>query len=105
MGLYAGYRTAIPLDVMRLDVLLRQVQLEAKASNEPQARVAFNEVQGVWSRLSSRLSATPAVESFQRELQLIHRTTAQGSTSATARAAARALEGVDDLEKLFAVGH
>lgn len=98
--LYADYRTTVPLDVMRLDVLLRQVQLETRAGNDPQASAALNEAQAAWARLLPTLpSGAPAVARFEGELQEV--AASMGDARATTRATDAALEGVDGLETLY----
>lgn len=105
VGLYTGYQTAIPLDVMRLDVLLRQVQLEATAGSRARASAALKEAQGAWAQLAPGLPrSAPAVQQFERQLQDVSAALSRVDLAATQRAAAAALEGVDGLESLYDPG-
>ncbi len=103
VGLFAGYRTAVPLDVMRLDVGLRQVQLEAEAGSTVRASASAREASKVWSRLRPSLPqpGAPAARRFDREMRDVVAATSQGDAGRTSTAAGAALEGVDGLEGLY----
>lgn len=99
VGLYARYRTAVPLDVMRLDVQLREVQLEARAGDPGRVRAAVEQVEATWRRLAPTLPpGAPAVVRFAREVRDV--AASAGGVQATVRATDAALEGVDGLEAL-----
>lgn len=103
VGLFAAYRTVIPLDVMRLDVLLRQVQLEAEAGSPARASASAQDASKAWSRVRASLPqpGAPAARRFEREMRDVLAATSQGDAATTSSAASAALEGVDGLEGLY----
>lgn len=100
---YEPLHPTVPTSVMRLDVLLRQLELAAAAGNAAEARTTLGNVTSIWTSISTRTPVTGshAARTFARQLGAIHRALAAGRLNEAERKAVSALEGVDGLEKIY----
>lgn len=96
----AHYRTAVPVQVGRLDYLGRQIQLDHQANQPSEARRHAGTLRSAWSTLRSQaLQVAPtAARAIDRDVAQI----ASGPTSRAAMLASKdLLDKVDELEKGF----
>lgn len=103
---YEPLHPTLPTSVMRLDVLLRQLDLAAVAGQANGARAALEATTRVWKplRTSAPVVGTPAAANFYHAPDAVRRAVDAGDLQATARDAVAALEDVDGLERLYAAG-
>ncbi len=103
LDLYAGYQPVVPIEVMRLDVLLRRVQLVGLAGRPKDASAPLRETRTIWVQLRDQapLASTPAARRFEGELDAVEQASGAKDAKKLARAAGAALEGVDALEKEY----
>jgi hypothetical protein len=100
---YLGYETKVPADVMRLDVILKEVELCAVASKPGDAAAAVARLDATWARLSGKspVDGSPAKEVMEEHLAQLAEAIEAKDVKEIEIAATLALEGVDELEKLF----
>jgi hypothetical protein len=103
VAMYEPFHPLLPTSVMRLDVLLREIQLAAIAGDLAEARPALEKASAIWASIATRppLQGTHAARAFDLQLQDLGRAVAAGRTQPVERAAHAALEGVDAIEVLF----
>jgi hypothetical protein len=103
VDLYTGYQPVVPIEVMRLDVLLRRVQLVGLAGRPKDASAPLRETRTLWLQLHGQapLASTPAALRFEGELNVVEQASGADDAEKLARAAGAALEGVDALEKEY----
>lgn len=104
VDLFGKYQPIVPVEVMRLDVLLRRVQLEGLARTPARAASPLKEARRLWTKLEGHppLQGTPAARRFDRELMAVEAASAAENPSSLEQTAGVALEGVDRLEQVFA---
>jgi hypothetical protein len=100
--LYAPHHPEVPTSVMRLDVLLRAVDLAALAGMPASARPPLDEACAIWGRIGSEppLVGSRARASFERHLANLRRAVDAGDVSGIQRSALAALDeihGVGDV--------
>jgi len=105
--IFNGYHPIVPVDVMRLDVLLRRVQLEGLANAPERATAPLDQARATWTRLRAQplLRETPAARSFEHQLRQVEKAASRGDPKSLAQTAEAALEGVDALEHVFESAH
>ncbi|GEJ56059.1 hypothetical protein AMYX_08000 [Anaeromyxobacter diazotrophicus] len=103
---YDPLHPTVPTSVMRLDVLLRQLDLASEAGEANGARAALKATTSIWKtlRANAPVHGKTAAATFEHDLGAVRRALDAGDLQATAQAAVMALEGVDGLEKLFGAG-
>ena len=103
VDLFEPLKPSVPISVMRLDVLLRTVDLAAIAARPGEARVAIDRVWAIWNGLAAKapVAGSPVEGSFNTQLAAIERTAKDNDFLALHSAAAAALDGVDELEARF----
>ncbi len=100
--LHAALRTDVSLDLLRLGVLLRQVQLETSAGQLDRARAAYRDVRPVWSRARGTLpvSADGVARAFEDWIARLGSALERGEVNVTTSATLQALFRLDQLEAL-----
>lgn len=100
---YLGYQTRVPADVMRLDVLLKAIELCAVGGKPGDAAASLAQLQAAWKRLAGKapVDGSPAKEAMEEHLAQIGEAIEAKDAKEIELAATLALEGVDELEKLF----
>lgn len=95
-----GYRTRVPVDVRRLDILLRKTRLDADAGSYGRARARFREAGALWSRVRGALprEGTPAEQNFQHAMREVDRSLGLGLRNGTFFAIQGALDRLQALE-------
>ena len=103
VALYRPHHPAVPIEVMQLDVLLREAQLDGLTLVPAQATAAVDQAISVWKRLRKvpPLYETPTAKRFDAQLAAVDRALRAADAQALAKAAGQALEGVDALERVF----
>lgn len=103
VDMYAPLRPTVPTSVMRLDALLREVELAGAAGDLAGARGAFGRANAIWTSISSSppLPRTDAARVFGEMLAGAERAIASGRPQPVERSARAALEGVDGIEKVL----
>jgi hypothetical protein len=106
IAMYEPFPPLVPTSVLRLDVLLREIQLAAVAGDLAEGRPALEKAAAIWASISTRppLQGTGAARAFGLLLADLGRSVAAGGTPPIERAAHAALEGVDAIEVLFERG-
>jgi hypothetical protein len=102
--LFASYQPKVPVDVMRLDPFLRSVELDAIAHDAGEARRDYASAALVWAalRIHPKLAEAPdARRRFDALLAQLKRAVDRGKFAGVQRSAKAAMEGVDQLERLF----
>lgn len=103
VDLYEPLRPNVPTSVMRLDVLLRTVDLAALGSQAGEARRALGKVNAIWKSLAVKppLAGSHPQRIFNKQLAHVKHALDAGDFTALHEAAVAALEGVDWLEKRY----
>ncbi len=103
VDMYEPLAPRVPANVMRLDVLLREVDLAAIAGDAARATSALDRADAVWMSLSTGPSVvgSAAGRRFARQLNQIHDALGSRHLDAVERTSVAALEGVDALENLY----
>lgn len=103
VDMFSSYRPVVPVEVMRLDVLLRRAQLEGQANLPMRAESPLQQTQAIWTALRNHapLAGTSAARRFDREIVAVHSAVAAGDAKALRRNAGVALEAVDALERVY----
>jgi hypothetical protein len=102
--LFADYQPKVPVDVMRLDPFLRAVELDGIAHDVGEARRDYASAELVWAALRIHPKVAEAPEARRRvdaQLSRLKRTIDRANFAGIQRFAKAALEGVDQLERLF----
>lgn len=106
--LFALYSSAVPVDVLRLDVAFRRAQIGAEYEDWPEVAGGLSDVRTVWLRLRSdplaRIRTARAASTTERMEDVIRRLAGaleQRAARAAETSAAEGLQLVDDLERLF----
>ena len=104
VDLFVNYQPIVPVEVMRLDVLLRRVQIEGLARTPARAANPLKEARRLWTKLEGQppLQGTPMARRFDRELAAVEAAAAVENPSSLEQTAGVALEGVDGIERVFA---
>ena len=103
--LYSHFRTAVPPRVYALDYLDREAQLRSLAGQRSGARAAVDKLAPSWQRLRPRVVAAGGAREarlYDGHVRALQRLAHAGSLPALAHEAARGLELVDELERVFA---
>jgi hypothetical protein len=103
VDLYEPLRPNVPTSVMRLDVLLRTVDLAALGSQAAEARRALGKVNAIWKNLAVKppLAGSDPQRIFNKQLARVKHALDAGDFTALHEAAVAALEGVDSLENRY----
>jgi hypothetical protein len=101
--LYEPLRPNVPTSVMRLDVLLRTVDLAALGRQAGEARRALGKLNAIWKNLAVKppLAGSDSQRSFDEQVAQVKHALDVGNFTALHEAAVGALEGVHSLEKLY----
>ncbi len=107
VDLYEPFHPTVPTSVMRLDVLLRTVDLAAAAGHPAEARQAINRANAIWQDLAAKapIAGSPVEAPFATELDAVERAAKADDFPALHKAAVAALDGVDTLEARFKTTH
>jgi len=104
IDLFAVYHPAVPSDIGRLDVLERQIVLDAAADDFTAAADSLAQVEAVWARLKPFIlviNGTDVAAQFDASLDIQATALSAEDAAAITAEASNALELVDALERLY----
>jgi len=102
--LFAVYHPPVPASVLRLDYLGREVALDAMESSHDAASAHVDELASTWEPLRGRVreaGGARVAEAFDDSVRTMRESLASGNDATLRRAAERALELVDGMERVL----
>ena len=101
--LYANYQAPVPVDLKRLDALLRSIELSARARDASEQAALAERAGLLWLDLSKTkpIAGTKAKEQLDAQMSAVTAAVNARDAAGLGKAVGQALEGVDAVERLF----